>query len=291
MSDVEHVLGARNRLGEGPLWSVEEQSLYWVDIENETFWRWHPETGSHEMFHVGTQIGVLALRAGGGLVMATQKGFGYWDERSQNLTIIAHPEAEQPQKRFNDGAVDCRGRFWAGTMNIAEGENRDGVLYRLDLDGSVHVMETGIGVSNGIGWSPDNTIMYFTDSPRRTIYAYAFDAETGNITNATTFVKTPEGEGFPDGLTVDSEGYVWSAFWDGAKIVRYTPRGEIERVIQMPVLRPTSCVFGGPNLDELYITSAWSRLSEQQREQYPLSGDVFRVKAGVRGLEKYKFGG
>lgn len=290
MNTVEHVLTTQNRLGEGPIWSTGEQSLYWVDIENKTFSRWKPETGSYEVFPVGTQVGVLALRANGGLVLATEKGFAYWDEQTQNLKVIAHPEADQPQRRFNDGAVDCRGRFWAGTMNVAENTN-DGVLYRLDPDGSVHVMETGIGIANGIGWSPDNTILYFTDSPRRIIYAYDFDATTGTITNRRIFVQASDESGVPDGLTVDSEGHIWSAYWDGAKIVRYTPQGQVERVIQMPVLRPTSCVFGGSTLDELYITSAWSRLSEEQRRQYPLSGDLFRIKAGIRGLEKYTFGG
>jgi sugar lactone lactonase YvrE len=223
--------------------------------------------------------------------MATQKGFAFWNEQKQELEYIADPEADKPDNRFNDGAVDSAGRFWAGTMDTSADGRPVGALYRLDPDGSVHTMETGIGTSNGIGWSPDNTIMYFVDSPLRTIFAYDFDAATGNIANRRTFVSTAGEVSEPDGLTVDSEGCIWCAYWNGAKIVRYTPHGKVERVLAVPALRVTSCVFGGPHLDELYITSSGADLTDGQRKQYPLSGDLFRLKTDIRGLEKYKFAG
>lgn len=291
MAEVTQVLASRNRLGEGSLWNSKEQELYWVDILDGTFWRWHRATGAHEIFHVGIPIGVMAFRVGGGLVMATKKGFATWDERTQRLEVIANPIAGMEHMRFNDGAVDCAGRFWAGTVSMADESSKVGVLYRLDPDYSVHVMETGISVSNGIGWSPDNTIMYFTDSPQRVIYAYDFDAATGAITNRRIFARLQDGKAVPDGLAVDSEGYIWSACWDGAKIIRYAPDGQVERVIQVPALRTTSCVFGGPALDELYITSAWNGLDEVARERYPFSGDIFSLKTDVKGLEKYAFAG
>ena len=167
----------------------------------------------------------------------------------------------------------------------------EGVRYCLDPDGSVHSMMSGVSVPNGIGWSPNNTIMYFTDSALRTIYAYDFDAEQGKITHGRVFVSTPDTPYLPDGLTVDSEGYLWNCCWDGGKILRYNPAGALERVIEVPVLRPTSCVFGGHDLDELYVTSARNGLTDEQLNMYPYSGDLFRLKTKFRGVEKFQFAG
>lgn len=292
MSEVEQILAAHDKLGEGSLWSVDEQVLYWVDIQNNCYRRFNPISGTHETVNVGVPIGVMALRASGGLIMATRDGFATWDEQAQQLHYLAQPEIDKPSMRFNDGAVDSGGRFWAGTMNVNEGpSNMNGTLYRLDPDGSLHTIETGLGVPNGIGWSPDDTTMYFTDSTPHTIYAYDYDAATGNVANRRVLVQTSEEIGAPDGLTVDSEGYIWSACWDGAKIVRYTPDGQIDRIVPVPALRPTSCTFGGASMDELYITSAWTGMSEEQIERYPLSGDLFRLKPGVTGPARHKFGG
>jgi sugar lactone lactonase YvrE len=284
MSEVEHVLPVHDQLGEGPLWSVDEQALYWIDIVGNSFSHFLPTTGMYERVDVGVPIGVLALRVSRGLVMATKKGFAFWDNNT--MRSIVNPEADKPHLRFNDGAVDSRGRFWAGSL----GGPGEGTLYRLDPDGSVHVMLAGVSTPNGIGWSPDDTIMYFTDSAPRIIYAFDYDAASGTIVNQRNFIEVPQGIGTPDGLAIDSEGYIWSACWDGAKIVRYSPAGTIDLIVSVPVLRPTSCVFGGPNLDELYITSAVTGLSEEQIKQYPLSGDLFRLKTGVKGREKFKFG-
>jgi sugar lactone lactonase YvrE len=287
MSEVEHILPAHNQLGEGALWCVDEQALYWVDIERNTFSRFQPATGGYETIDVGVPIGVLALRTSGGLVMATKKGFALWDKDATELRYIINPEFDKPHLRFNDGAVDSRGRFWAGSM----GGPGEGTLYRLDPDGSVHIMIPGVTTPNGIGWSPDDTLMYFTDSGPGIIYVFDYDAVNGHIINRRNFIELPTEIGTPDGLVVDCEGHIWSACWDGAKLVRYTPSGTIDRIIPVPALRPTSCVFGGPNLDELYITSAFTGLSEEQLEQYPLSGDLFRLKIDIKGREKFKFGG
>jgi sugar lactone lactonase YvrE len=232
------------------------------------------------------------LRAAGGLILATRDGFAFWNEQQRALQYIVDPEADKPHNRFNDGAIDSRGRFWAGTMNTSGARQPEGSLYRLDPDGSLHTMETGIYISNGIGWSPDDTIMYYTDTPRDTIYAYDYDAASGAISNRRIFVQTAADQpGHPDGLTVDSEGYVWSAFWEGARIVRYTGSGQVDQVIQLPALRPTSCAFGGPNLDELYITSSGEAIPTDQQALYPFNGDLFRLKTDVKGLPMYRFGG
>ena len=291
MSDLEHLLAVQNELGEGPVWDAEDQVLYWVDIYSRTFYRFSPATGELRKVDVGVQVGALAPRISGGLVMATQHGFALWDEQSGALTFLADPEADHPETRFNDGAVDPAGRFWAGTMleGSKEWDKAPGNLYRLDPDHTLTRMDTGFAISNGIGWSPDNRTMYFTDSPRQVIYAYDYDLLTGTIENRRPFIQTPGEASVPDGLTVDSEGCIWSVRWGGWRIIRYDPQGKQERVIALPVQYPTSCTFGGPALDELYITSAATELSAQKRVQHPLAGDVFRIKPGIKGLDSPRF--
>jgi ABC-type nitrate/sulfonate/bicarbonate transport system ATPase subunit len=162
----------------------------------------------------------------------------------------------------------------------------EGSLYRLDTDGRVSRMDTGFHVSNGLGWSPDNRRFYFTDSGPKRIYVYDFDLEGGAVENRRTFVQVPDGVGVPDGLAVDAEGFVWSAHWDGWCVTRYDPDGKVDRVINLPVPRPTSCAFGGPDLTTLYITSARIRLSAGQLAEAPLSGSVFALQSGIRGLAR-----
>jgi sugar lactone lactonase YvrE len=291
MSKVEHVIAVNNKAGEGPIWDSREQALYWVDIYTPNVYRFYPAAGKYESLRVALPITALALRASGGMVVATGFGFAFWDPCTQELDFIANPEADRPCIRFNDGSIDPYGRFWAGTMNEEHPESSDGCLYRLDPDGSVHRMATGFTVSNGIGWSPDNQTMYFTDSLRRIILAYDYDSPSGAITNRRPLVHVPEEEGFPDGLAVDREGFVWSAHWGGCKVRRYDPTGKAEREILLPVQNVSSCAFGGENLDELYITTAWQGLSEKERKGQPFAGDLFRVKVDVRGKEKSRFGG
>jgi sugar lactone lactonase YvrE len=287
VSEVEHVLAVQNRLGEGPRWNVDEQALYWVDIENDAFHRFDPATGAQERCVVGLPVSALGFRAAGGLILATRDGFAVWEPETQALRFLADPEAHRPESRFNDGAVDCRGRFWAGTMSVDPTSS----LYRLDPDGSVQQMETGLTISNGIGWSPDNRTMYLTDTPRQVIYAYDFDAATGAIANRRLFVATPDELGGPDGLAVDSEGGVWSARWGGWKVTRYDPGGAVEREIRLPVECPTSCNFGGAGLDELYITSAWTGVDPAQLAAQPWAGDLFRVQVGIKGRPESKYAG
>lgn len=285
MSAVETVLNIQNKLGEGPLWNPDEQVIYWVDIQNNCFHRFNPATGQHRQFDVGVPVGALAFRANGGLVLATQNGFAYWSEDTEIVDFFHDPEADKPDSRFNDGAVDRQGRFWAGTL----GDGSNNCLYRLDPDSTVHTMETGITTANGIGWSPDDKIMYFTDSPLRMIYAYDFDAATGEIENRRPFVHNPDEPGVPDGLTVDTEGFIWSARWDGWKITRYDPDGKVEREIEVPAQRPTSCTIGGPNLTQLYITSAGTGLDWIARTKQPQAGNLFRIDVGVKGFPEPKF--
>lgn len=289
MSEVERILGVRNRLGEGPIWNSREGALYWVDIEHNAFHRLVTATGKHDTFRADLPVCTLAFREAGGLVIATRDGFAFWDLETGELQPISDPEAgKEGTHRFNDGAVDRQGRFWAGTMSPPDATS---ALYRLDPDLSVHEMETGLTISNGIGWSPDNRTMYFTDTPPKIIYAYDFDPITGEIENRRPFVYTPEEDGAPDGLAVDSEGFVWSARWGGWKITRYDPDGKVESEVRLPVAQVSSCAFGGPALTELYITTAWSGLRAEARRAQPMAGDLFRLQTDVRGLPEPKFDG
>ena len=285
MVAVEHLLSISNKLGEGPLWHASEQILYWVDIEGEKFHRYITNTDKLETFQVGQPIGCLAFRVNGGLVLGLRDGLAYWDWDTQSIEIIADPEPDRAGARFNDGRVDSRGRFWAGTL----GEDNQSKLYRLDPNGNLQIMETGITISNGLDWSPDDRIMYYTDSHLRIIYAYDFDPENGEIENRREFVRVPSTEGLPDGLTVDSEGFVWSAQWDGWRVVRYDPEGKTERVFPLPVQRPTSCAFGGPDLDQLFITSAWTGLSESDRQEQLFAGDLFMLYTEIKGKSENEF--
>jgi L-arabinonolactonase len=292
MIEAQHVLGVKHVLGEGPLWDAEAQALYWVDIPNCRVCRFYPATGEHECFDVDRRVTALGLRASGGLIMTVAKGFAFWDPQTQALDVVSVPEElENPPVRFNDGAVDRKGRFWAGTMNESDPAAADGCLYRLDPDGVCHRIETGFTISNGIGWSPDNRKMYFTDSSRHIILVYDYDLATGAITHRRPFVQVPEEQGVPDGLTVDSEGFVWSAHWGGWRVTRYDPHGAVDRVVRLPAQNVTSCAFGGENLDELYITTAQFGLSEAEKKNQPLAGDLFRASVEIRGMEEPRFAG
>ncbi|MGB0386295.1 MAG: SMP-30/gluconolactonase/LRE family protein [Ardenticatenaceae bacterium] len=286
--NVECAFRTKDILGEGPVWSIEEQALYWVDIERPALQRWNPATGEHKVWQMPSQIGSYALREGGEAVVALRTGLAWLDLGSGDVTPIVDPEADMVHNRFNDGACDRQGRFWAGTMHLT-GNDPSGSLYRFDPDGTLTKMRTPVWVSNGLGWSPDNRIMYYADSPTGHIYAYDFDPDTGNISNERIFAHTDDG--YPDGLTVDAEGYVWSAKWDGWRIVRYAPDGSIDREIKMPVQRPTSCMFGGPELRHLFITSATVNLTEEELAPQPLAGSVLVIETDVAGLPEPRFAG
>jgi L-arabinonolactonase len=275
MYEVRTVFDIQNALGEGPLWNTAENALYWVDIQGKRFFRHRPGTPDYETFELDTMPGCLAFIEGGGLLLGVAEGFAVW--REGKLTYLKN-DAYQPANRFNDGAVDRAGRFWAGTASD-EPVNH---LFRLDADGSAHVMEEGVYTSNGIGWSPDNATMYYSDSGGGGIvYAYDFDLASGTISNRRTFLPPTGTDAIADGLTVDSEGTIWTAYWNGWKVARYDPDGRLMAEIKMPVQRPTSCMFGGPDLSMLYITSASAGLN---RAGQPLAGALFSIETDVRGL-------
>ena len=285
---VETAIASKNILGEGPWWSVKESALYWIDIKGKNVQRWHSETGDQSVWNVPHEIGCFVMAASGRGLLAMQNGLHYLDLVTNELTPIVDPEEEKPGNRFNDGICDRRGRFWLGTMDNEE-EGTTGALYRFDPDQSIHKIRGDVGISNGLGWSPDDRVMYYADSPARVIYAYDYDIDRGEATGERVFVEVDHG--FPDGLTVDSEGYVWSAQWGAWRVVRYAPDGTVDRIVQMPVEKPTSCMFGGPELKDLYVTSARIKLTPEALARQPDAGNVFRIQTDVAGLPEAYFAG
>ncbi len=229
-------------------------------------------------------------RARGGLIVARHDGIVQFDADTGRRLPFAHPEAARPANRYNDGKCDRRGRLWIGSLDMGAAPNR-GSLFRIDADGTATRMDSGFTVANGLGFSPDDTRMYFTDTGRRTIYAYDFDLARGEIAHRRPFVELAEAQGRPDGLAVDAEGFVWVALWDGWTILRYDPEGRVALRVPLPVPRPTSCCFGGPDLRTLFITSASVRLPEQALADAPLSGALFACVPGVAGLPETPFAG
>lgn len=268
-------------LGEGPLWHPIEKSLYWVDIAAATLYRLNQDKHI-DKFAMPSQIGSIAWRAKGGLVAALSDRFVIVDTTTGTTQNIALPLQGIKNSMFNDGKCDRQGRFWAGTKDIAE-QQPIGALYCLN-NGDVKKMLNGFTVSNGIAWNLDNSLMYICDSPARQIYQYEFDPKNGSLGEMHVFAQISKEQGFPDGLTVDSQGYLWSCHWDGWQITRYTSFGEIDSIIPMPIPRPTSCCFGGPDLTTLYVTSASIGLSAAQLTDAPQSGMLFAIETGIKGL-------
>lgn len=293
-AEVEVAFHPRDELGEGVTWDPARRRLISVDILRGRIHLFEPASGALRTLDAGQPVGaaVPRARAGGqgGLMLALRDGFATLDIESEALRFVAHVEFDKPGQRMNDGACDAAGRFWAGTMCMQERPGL-GSLYRLDPDGSVHTMATGIGISNGIDWSPDTTRMYYVDSLAQRLDQFDFDLASGAITNRRELAAIDANDGCPDGLTVDAEGAIWVALWGGSAIHRYLPDGTLDRILRLPVSHPTTCAFGGAALDELYITSATIKLSDSERRLQPLGGAVIRCRPGVTGRAAHPYGG
>lgn len=289
--NIQCVAQTRSLLGEGPTWSPRDSALYWVDILTPSVHCYDNQKGVDTEVKVGSMVSVAIPKATGGLLVATPGGLMTLDLDSKNLSFFCHPESDRPGNRYNDGKCDRMGRLWIGTLDMGTAANR-GNLFRVDADRTWKKMDSGFTVANGLGWSPDNKRMYFADSPRRTIYVYDFDLLAGTVSNRRPFITLDAGDGTPDGMTVDEDGCLWIAIWDAWRVSRYSPDGQEMLRIKMPIPRPTSCCFGGANLDTLYITSASVRLNEAALAAAPLSGSLFSIRIpGVRGLPETTFAG
>jgi sugar lactone lactonase YvrE len=300
---IECLLQCDNHLGEGPVWDVEDGCLCWVDgtgrrVGKPSIWRLDPRTGRTDNWSLDHDVGALALRRRGGMVLALDDGFYFFDPARGHVDLIQLVDADEPRTRLNDGKCDRRGRFFAGGMDDAEVMKICG-LWRLDPDLRVTRVDAGIICSNGPCWSPDDAIFYFADTFQGEIWAYDYDIATGTPWNRRLFASFAADAGVADGSTVDEEGFLWNAQLISGDLVRYAPDGSIERRIGMPVRNITSVMFGGDKLDELYVTSmarvkhpaAHDRFARQAKPQF-LAGSLFRVTGlGIRGLPEPRFAG
>jgi sugar lactone lactonase YvrE len=286
-SNVEHVLTARARLGECPVWDPEKKALLWVDVYNHRVHQFDPATGDDRHFDTGDVVAAVALTQGDQLLLALRDELALLDPRTCARRQLCRIDLGHADTRLNDGKCDARGRFWIGSISEHAG---GAALYRYDPDGSLHVMETGLTISNGLGWSPDGATFYLTDSPLRRIYAYRFDVESGAIDERRVLVDLGDESVEPDGLAIDRDGHLWSALWDGWALVCFGAEGKERERRRLPVQRPTSVTFGGAALAELYVTSASVGLSQAEVQKGVLAGDLFRVATGTAGIAPHRFG-
>jgi len=286
-SRLHCVADVRAVLGEGPVWVSRESALYWLDIKGFKVFR-RDEKGAISHWPTPLRVGSLVPRKSGGFIGGMEHGIAVIDLEAASFDIVADPEKNLPGNRFNDGKVDRRGRFWAGTMDDAE-KGATGSLYCVDPDLGWTQVDQGYKVTNGPSFSPLGDHMYHNDSGRQV--TYVFDMQDGRAVNRRTFLQFGKGDGSPDGMTVDSEGCLWMCFWDGGCVRRFSPEGEWLETIEMPVSRPTSLAFGGRDLDELYVSSASIGLDDEARKMQPNAGGLFMLKPGVQGIADVPFAG
>jgi len=274
----------RCSLGEGPLWSLRERALYWVDILGHAAYRLRPEDGQVTRWALPDTIGWLIERGGAsGFVAGLGRDVVLLNLEPLEITPILRPEPQFADHRLNDGKADAAGRLWFGTMPVDAGRET-GSLYRLDPDGALSHWDRGYRVANGPAFSPDGRYLYHTDSIRGTVFRFTLRAD-GSVVDRQPFVRFEPGAGLPDGMTVDAEGGVWIAVWGGSRVSRIAPDGSLDRSIALPASQITSCAFGGPNLDRLYVTSAAEGVDE------PQAGALFELEPGVVGLPAHRFAG
>ncbi len=296
---VTCLLDSKDKLGEGCFWDAATQCLWWLDlIVPSAIHRLHVASGVQRSWQFAEMVTAMAKRKDGTILVGSHRGINVFDPATGALSPRTRIGADSPGNRGNDGACDAMGRFWFGSMmnNVGDGGADQpitadtGLLYRIDADGTATVMERDIGVSNGPCWSPDNRIFYFTDSRNQVIWAYDFNLAEGTISNRRVFNQNRD-YGYPDGATVDAEGFLWSARWEGSCVLRIDPKGRIDRVVPMPARRVTNVCFGGAALDTLYVTTSRLHVPEEDLRRHPLQGGLFCFDPGVRGFEKHAFAG
>jgi D-xylonolactonase len=269
------------KTGENPLWHPMEKRLYWTDIPSGKLFRYDPATGHHEQCYSGEVVGGFTIQADGALLLFMARGaVAQW--RDGKLTHVIAEIPDERDNRFNDVIADPEGRVFCGVMSTP---TRAGRLYRLDTDGSLHRLLDGIGTSNGMGFTLDRKQMYYTDSRKRHIYLFDYDQTTGALTNQRLFIETPEGAGVPDGMTVDAEGHIWSARWNGSALYRYSPDGKEEMRIEFPAKKVSSVIFAGDDYSDLYITTALTESTKA--EEGAGAGALFRLRLGIKGLPEF----
>jgi sugar lactone lactonase YvrE len=289
-ADVTCVLDARAELGECPVWSVEEQVLYWVDIRAPALHRLDPDTGATRTWPMPSRIGSFGLRGSGGAVVALEDGFHLLEFETGRLDFVAGPE-RVPGTRFNDGKVSPDGRFFAGTMDEELLSRPIATLFRLDPDLSLHRVVEELIVSNGLAWTADGRTMYHSDSKGPVIWAYDYDPDSGAVSSRREVARPTEEIGRPDGAATDEQGYYWSAGISAGVLNRWSPDGRLDRSIPLPCSNPTAPCFGGPDLRTIFVTSLRHDLRPEVLAAKPLSGGIFAVRVDVRGVPISRFRG
>lgn len=289
MSHVKSIVNSRCVLGEGPLWVPESLSLFWVDIKRCLLFCLNTKTNQVSQWHFDDAITSIVEKQSGGFFGTSIKGFVDIDLISSKLSLKRSPESDIVGNRHNDAKVDPFGNLWSGTMDDSE-KDLTGRLYRLDKDGNFEIKDSGYCVTNGPTFSPDGNKLYHTDTFLRKIYQYDLTT-SGGLTNRETFVHFEERDGYPDGMTTDAEGHIWVCHFGGHMISRYAPTGELVKRYPMPCPNITSCAFGGENLDELYITTATWTLNEETVEQFPVAGNLLKMKTDTQGMLAPKYAG
>ncbi len=281
-------LPAEAVLGEGAYWDSEARVLHWIDIRGRAVHTYDPRTRVNRTLPLDQQVGAVVPARSGGLIVALERGIGRLDPVTGAVTILADPESHLRTNRFNDGKCDPHGRFWAGTLSMTR-EPRAAALYCLERDGRITRKLEGVGLSNGICWSADARVMFYIDTPTREVAAFDYEVATGTIANRRVAVRIPEGEGHPDGMTIDAEGCLWIAHFGGWRVSRWDPATGVRLAeVRVKTANPTSCAFGGPELKTLYITTARVTLSPEDLAAQPGAGSVWSVDfediAGVRAF-------
>ena len=278
-------------LGEGAFWHPQSQRLYWVDIDKRLLHEHDPLLNVNRYWELERKPTVIVQDLAGGLVLGLQGGIAAFNPQTEQLTWLANLEADMPSHRTNDGKCDASGRFWIGTMEL-KAKPGEGALYCIDRQLNIVCKEKSLGIPNGMGWSPDNKRMYHIDSQQRAVRSFFYDDETASIEFEKNAVEIPTSVGSPDGMAMDIEGMLWVAIWNGFAIHRYNPaNGELLETVSLPVPQVSCCAFGGPGMDELFITTAREKMSEADQAKYPLSGSLFKVKTSTKGFAVNRFAG
>ena len=290
--DIQCISNERALLGESPIWSESENAIYWVDIIGKKLHRTMLESRTTLTWKLPSCPGMVALRNKGGLVIALEDGLYTFQPGSGELQLLVAVEASMPNNRPNDGKCDCAGRLWLGTMNKVNADHTTGSLYRIDPDLTITAIATRYRIPNGAAWSPNNDLMYHTDTKKDVVWAYDFDSKAGQISNKREYLRFEQDfSGAVDGAAVDTNGGYWSAMYGGGFVRRTFSNGEVDSDILLPIMQPTMPAFGGRDMKTLFITTARQKLSDQELRDQPMAGALLSVNSKFRGTPVYPFGG
>lgn len=287
---VKSFLDTQCQLGEGAIWNSKTGELYFIDIEGKKLFTFNESTKKLSIFDVDERIGtVVPTHNPNKVIIALQNGIFEFDLKLKEKTLLSNPEKNRTKNRMNDGKCDPVGRLWVGSMHLEQVKGAAS-LFKIEPDGSFETMIEKVTISNGIVWSIDESTVYYIDTPTGQVQAFDYDRTSGKIINRKPIITVPESMGYPDGMTIDTEGMLWIALWNGNAVTRWNPdTGELISKIEVPAHNVSSCAFGGENLETLYITSASVDMTDEEKKKWPQSGNVFKVKPGVAGVKAFHF--